>query len=141
MPANASAKTIVLIDDDETVIALFYYMLVREGFKVVPFKSADEALSKLTAKKYKIDLIVMDLMMPGNGGYDTVKKLQEMEPYRNTPVFVVTARSLDSNTVELIRSEQNVNDFFNKPVDSTAFTRRVHEVLKTQKSAPAGDAD
>lgn len=137
MTVEASTKTIVVIDDEDTIIALFYYMLGREGFKVVPFKSADDAYSKLTAKKYKVDLIVMDLMMPGSGGYDTVKKLQESPAYKNTPVFVVSARSLDTETIELIRSEPNVREFYSKPVDHKSFTSRIHEELKTRPSPPA----
>lgn len=137
MPVDASTKTIVLIDDEDTVISLFYYMLEREGFKVVPFRSATDAIAKLSAKRYKIDLIVLDLMMPGMGGYDMVKKLQELEIYRSTPIYILTARNLDGETVEMIRAEPNVKGFYPKPADHKEFTSSVHKLLDTRKSEQA----
>ncbi len=141
MPLNASAKTIVIIDDDDTILSLYYVMLSREGFRVVPFRSATDALSKINAKKYKIDLLLLDLMMPGIGGYDLVKKLQESETYKKVPILVISARTLDPETVELIRNEPNVKEFFSKPVDTSSFPARIHEILDTRRSAPAGDAE
>ncbi len=137
MAIEASAKTIVIIDDDDTVLSLYYVMLSREGFKVVPFKNATDALSKIGVKKYKIDLVLLDLMMPGVGGYDLLKKLQETESYKNVPIFVISARNLDAETVELIRNEPNVKDFIPKPLDTGKFPSMVHELLQTRRSAPA----
>lgn len=127
---SAKTKTILVIDDDPSVRGFLEMALTRDGFKFFEMKSGTEALSKIIPKNFKIDLIVLDLMMPGDGGYDVVKQLQETQ-YKGVPIFIVTAKPLDSSTIELFKEEPNVKEFFSKPISPNEFKKRVHEVLCT----------
>lgn len=133
---NPENKTIVIIDDDDNICAFLYFLLTKEGFKCVPFKNPEEAMKKLMGKFYHIDLIILDLMMPNRGGYDILKELQGTD-YRKVPIFVITARTLDQGTINMIRAESNVEDFFPKPIDPSDFRRRIHIFLKTQPEEQA----
>jgi len=122
---NPESKIIAIVDDDPNICAFFNALLTKEGFKVAVFKNGDDLLNKLSLKSYSLDLVILDLMMPGSGGYDVLKKLQETE-YSEVGIFVVTARQLDKDTINMIRFESNV-----LPKE---FASKVHEILGTDPS-------
>lgn len=128
--AKPSSKTVLIVDDDGTTRDLFEMILTRQGFKTKKAASGDEALAGLQSGRIgKIDLILMDLMMPGSGGFDTLQKLQAVDA--EIPVIVVSAKAIDSETGEMIRSEPNVKGLMQKPVVAAEFAKKVHEVLGT----------
>lgn len=128
---DPESKTILVVDDDETVCGFFEMFLSREGFKVAVVMSGKAALDKLKARIYqKIDLVILDLMMPAPGGYEVLKELQQSD-YQDVPIFIVTARALDDGAVSMLRLESNVREFWRKPVDSQRFKQKIHETLGT----------
>lgn len=132
--ARPSSKTVLIVDDDGTTRDLFEMLLTRQGFKTKKAASGDEALAGLKGGRFgTIDLILMDLMMPGSGGFDTLQKLQGATP-EEIPVIVVSAKAIDSETGEMIRSEPNVKGLMQKPVVAAEFAKKVHEVLGTSSA-------
>ena len=122
-------KRILVVDDDES-ICLFLKMIVeKEGFNVSVCFNGEEAVKAVNMEK--IDLIVLDWMMPVLSGFDVLKLLQE-GPHRTIPVIVITARVTDENTIETIKKEVNVADFEPKPIQTATFIARVHEILRTR---------
>ena len=129
---SPATKRILVIDDDPSTCLFFKSLLSPDGFQLQTTLSGKEGLEHLKLSSSKIiDLIVLDLMMPGYGGYEVLKELQE-PGYQNVPIFIVTARNLDVGTIDMIRSESNVFEFWTKPVDTRKFKSKVHEVLGTQ---------
>ena len=130
-PASPSDKVILVIDDDENVRGLIETTAALQGFKVVTAVNGLDGAKKLAARRP--DLIITDIMMPGQGGYEFLRSLQGTADGR-IPVFVITGSFLDPSTVALIRSEANVVEFVAKPIELTKFAASLHKHLKT---APA----
>src|SRR3989338_5046142 len=110
---GASEKTILIVDDDESICAFLQTLLEKEGYKTEVADKGDSAIKIVESKK--IDLIVLDWMMPILSGFEVLKTLQTDE-HRKIPVVVITARASDRNTIVMIRQEMNVAEFMPKPI-------------------------
>lgn len=129
--ARPQSKIILVVDDEPSTLAYFQTLLSKEGFHVVTSNNSKTVLDKLKSQPAKkIDLIVLDMMMPGPGGYEVVKELQSTE-YANVPVFIITSRKMDSGAISLIKLESNVSGFWSKPVQAYEFVLAVHELMGT----------
>ena len=134
-------KTILMVDDEKTICALFSAMLSAEGFNVKMAYNGKTALDMIKANPPDhFDLIILDMMMPGYGGYEVLKELQQTE-HKDIPIFIMTARQLDSGTIEMLQSESNVSEFWSKPVNTKKFKSRVHFLLDTSPDPGAGKED
>lgn len=125
LPEN---KTIFVVDDDEGVRELITLTLLKEGFRVDSVSTGKEALEKIKANNY--DLIILDLMLPGYGGFEILRELQ-IEGKNNIPVVIITGKYIDRSTQEIIKMEPNVVEFVEKPIKINVFTAIVHKILKT----------
>lgn len=135
--ADPKEKQILVIDDDESICLYLKALFEREGFQVEIRNSGDEGVAFV--KKQKVDLIVLDWMMPVLSGFEVLKLLQTDE-HRDIPVIVITARVTDDSTAEMIRQEMNVVDFVAKPIKHDYLLGRMHQILNTappEKSAPS----
>lgn len=128
-PAAAPGeKLILIVDDDETVRGFLEMSASLQGFRVLTAVDGLDAAAKLESQVP--DLIITDLMMPGQGGYEFLRSLQGTASGR-IPVFVVTGSALDDSTIKMIRAEANVVEFVAKPVKMAKFTAALHRTLKT----------
>lgn len=127
-PAQPKDKLILLVEDDESQLDLVRHLLSKEGFRLSEVSSGRAAMQKV--KEQSPDLIVLDLMLPGLSGYELLRELQAAG-FGDIPVVILTARVMDAKTVELVKSEPNVKEFFPKP-PNVAFTMRLHSLLKTR---------
>lgn len=84
-----SKERILLVDDDSSVREMLTRVLVGEGYLVLPAASGEEGL-KIAAGTH-IDLVLLDLNMPGQNGWDTFERLTADNPL--VPVIIITARS------------------------------------------------
>ena len=130
--ARPADKVVFIVDDDENVRGALEMSAIVEGFQVVTAVNGLDAAAKF--KQREPDLIVTDLMMPGQGGYEFLRSLQAAGSGR-VPIFVITGSFLDSSTIDLIRHEANVVEFFNKPLRMAEFLQALHTHLKTDPSA------
>ncbi len=124
----AGDKTILVVDDDPEMIKLFELTLGKEGFKVFSAKDGADALAQLATRIP--DLIVTDLLMPNQGGYELLRNLQA-EGAGAVPVIVISSGNVKQATIDMIRQEANVLEFLPKPVPMASFTATLHRVLKT----------
>jgi len=122
-------KLILVVDDDETVRSFLETCASLQGFRVLTAVDGIDAGAKLEAQTP--DLIITDLMMPGQGGYEFLRSLQGKTSGR-IPIFIVTGSALDDSTIKMIKAEANVVEFVNKPVKMNKFIAALHAVLKTQ---------
>ena len=127
-PSDPKSKTVLVVDDDASVCELYQMNLSRQGFRSATFYSGDEALKAIKGGRH-FDFILLDLMMPGQGGFDVLKNLQQADP--DTPIFVITARALDPSTFEMINFEPNVKGIFQKPLNMKELNKKLHEILGT----------
>jgi CheY-like chemotaxis protein len=126
--ADPGEKLILVVDDDETVRSFLEMCASMQGFRVVTAVDGLDAGKKLEAQTP--DLIITDLMMPGQGGYEFLRSLQGKASGR-IPIFIVTGSALDDSTIKMIRAEANVIEFVTKPVKMNKFIAALHGTLKT----------
>jgi CheY-like chemotaxis protein len=131
--AAPSEKLVLVVDDDENVRSFIEMSATMEGFQVITAFNGIDAGEKLAQRDP--DLIITDLMMPGQGGYEFLRSLQGSSSGR-IPIFVVTGSALDSSTVAMIRQEANVVEFVSKPINITKFLGDLHKYLKTARPSP-----
>ncbi len=122
-------KLLLVVDDDETVRSFLEMAASLQGFRVLTAVDGLDASAKLESQTP--DLIITDLMMPGQGGYEFLRSLQGSLCGR-IPIFVVTGSALDDSTIKMIRAEANVVEFIAKPVKMAKFIAALHKTLKTQ---------
>ncbi|MFI5346774.1 MAG: response regulator, partial [Elusimicrobiota bacterium] len=126
--ASPAEKLVLVVDDDDGVRSLIEMTAMTQGFQVVTAINGHDATAKLALKP--ADLIVTDLMMPGQGGYEFLRNLQAAGG-AHVPVFVVTGSTLEESTIAMIKQEANVVEFIAKPIRIPAFAAALHKHLKT----------
>ena len=121
-------KKILVIDDDESICLYLKALLELENFAVEDCNNGEDGVR--VVNQGKVDLILLDWMMPVLSGFEVLKLLQTDE-HRDIPVIVITARVTDDTTADMIRQEINVVDFVPKPIKHDYLVSRVHQILNT----------
>ena len=104
------AKTVLVVDDDPTQRRLVQAVLDRDGYQVVHAENGQEALDRLTSGG-GADVVLLDLVMPGLSGLDTLKQARAAGV--RTPVIVLTANAGIEGVVRAMQT--GAQDFFVKP--------------------------
>ncbi len=130
-PGPPGEKLVLLVDDDESLLDLMEHVVKKEGFRTDRAEDGAEALRKTQA--LNPDIIVLDMMLPGLGGYEVLRQLQAAG-HGGVPIIVVTGRQMDAQGVDLIRQEPNVKEFMVKPVRPAMLAAAIHRILNTQPS-------
>jgi DNA-binding response OmpR family regulator len=116
-------KKIFVIDDDENIRELISLYLVKEGYVVEQYESGEKGVQAL--KTSTPDLIMLDIMMPGMDGYDTLKEIRKLG---KTPVIMVTAK--DETFDKVLGLELGADDYIVKPFEPKEMTARVKAVIR-----------
>ncbi|HSB72694.1 MAG TPA: response regulator, partial [Candidatus Methylomirabilis sp.] len=85
-----SRSTILVVDDEVGIARMIQVLLEARGFAALVSHSGDEALERMAAQA--VDLVLLDLMMPGMDGYEVCRRLKADERWRHIPVVMLTAR-------------------------------------------------
>ena len=119
---------LLIIDDDERIRVLLQKFLIKNGYLVSVARDAGHARRILAGLDF--DLIIMDVMMPGEDGVSLTKHLREK---RNTPILLLTAKG---ETVDRIRGlEAGADDYLAKPFEPKELLLRIKNILnKTKKN-------
>nr|CBX30901.1 hypothetical protein N47_E44130 [uncultured Desulfobacterium sp.] len=121
-------ETILLVDDEEPLRRLGYELLNKQGFTVFVAENGEEALEIYRENKKIIDLVILDVSMPGMGGYLCFKELRKMNP--NIKVIIVTGYSDNGKVKEIIKS--GAAGFVGKPYRFTKILNKIQEILDTK---------
>lgn len=119
-------KRILIVDDDEDILDLLQYNLEKEGYEVKILNSSLETLS--IAKKFLPDLIILDIMMPGENGIELCRKLRKKDNFRETYIFFLTARS--ESYYQHAVYHTGGDDYIEKIIGLKALTKKISAVLK-----------
>ena len=126
------SSTILLVDDEDSVQKLLAYPLEREGFRVLQAWDGEEALERFAEEK--VDLVVLDLMLPKLDGLEVCKRLRAES---EVPIIMLTARDDEFDTV--LGLELGADDYITKPFSIREFRSRVRALLR-RAGAPRRDA-
>jgi two-component system, OmpR family, response regulator len=119
-----TATKILVVDDDDEIRSLLQVVLTREGFDVRLAKDAPAARRILGAQT-SVDLIILDIMMPGEDGLSFCERLRETV---DTPVLMVSARGLSVD--RSIGLETGADDYLPKPFERRELVARVKAILR-----------
>ncbi len=115
---------ILVVDDDDKIRSLIKQFLSEKGFIVSSAENAEKA--KLKIEFFNFNLIILDVMMPGQSGYDLTKELKES---KNIPIILLTAKGEVENRIHGL--ELGADDYLGKPFDPKELLLRVKNVIKT----------
>src|ERR687893_2002969 len=122
-------STILLVDDEDSVQKLLTYPLEREGYRVVPARDGEEALTRFAAEH--VDLVVLDIMLPKLDGLEVCRRLRSQS---SVPIIMLTAR--DDELDKVLGLELGADDYITKPFSIREFRSRVRALLR-RASLPA----
>jgi len=126
---NPQKPTILCVDDEEANLKLLENMLVPRGFTVVSAASGSDALRKI--KSQVIDLVILDIIMPGMDGFEVCRRIKEDPKLRNIPVIMITALTAKADRIRGI--EAGAEEFLSQPFDQTEVLARIKILLKLKE--------
>lgn len=122
----ASAKKILLVDDEEDILDLLEYNLKKEGFDVYTASNGMEAVSK--AKEITPDLILLDVMMPEMDGIEACEEIRKIDTLKNTIISFLTARSEDYS--QIAGYDVGADDYITKPIKPKVLISKIKGLLR-----------
>jgi two-component system, OmpR family, phosphate regulon response regulator OmpR len=122
---SSEAPHILVVDDDARLRGLLSRFLAEKGFRVTTAESATEARAKL--RSVFPDLMVLDVMMPGESGLDLITSLRNSH-HQNLPVLLLTARGAPEDRI--VGFEAGADDYLGKPFEPMELVLRIRAMLR-----------
>jgi len=117
---------ILIVDDDNRIRDLLSEYLKENNYIVSTSENADNAKTKLTF--FKFDLIVLDVMMPGQNGYDLTKEIKRKD---EIPIILLTAKNEVENRIKGL--ELGADDYISKPFEPKELLLRIRNIINKRK--------
>ncbi len=127
-----SKENILVIEDEEDILALVHYNLAKEGYTVTPVTSGEDGLK--AAAGQLPDLILLDLMLPGIDGLEVCRRLKKNPDTAAVPVVMVTAKGEEADVVAGL--ELGADDYVAKPFSTKVLLARIKNVLRRREREP-----
>ncbi|ABC23025.1 two component transcriptional regulator [Rhodospirillum rubrum F11] len=128
-PVTEEPPHILVVDDDTRILALLKRFLSERGFIVTAAADAAEARRQLAALRF--DLLVVDVMMPGESGLELTRSIREDS---DVPILILTAMDQPDDRVSGL--ESGADDYLAKPFDPRELVLRVNGILRRLRQAP-----
>jgi DNA-binding response OmpR family regulator len=123
---------ILVVDDDRDVAQSIELALRRRDFRVTLAHSGVEALK--TLRRYRPDLVILDVLMPGMSGFDVCRRLRADPNTVHLPIVFLTARGQEQDRIEGLRA--GADDYLGKPFNLEELILRVNAVLRRVDQGP-----
>jgi two-component system phosphate regulon response regulator PhoB len=121
-----SKEKILVVDDEEDILELVRYNLAREGYAVTCAASGEAALK--SAVSDQVDLIILDLMLPGIDGLEVARRLKQNSGTKDTPIVMLTAKGEEADIVTGL--ELGADDYVTKPFSPRILIARMKAVIR-----------
>jgi len=136
MTESTPAARVLVVDDEQDIVALVTYHLLKSGYRVSTARSGTEALA--AARADRPALIVLDLMLPGMSGYEVLEQLRARDDTRHIAVLMLTARRDEPDRIRGLAL--GADDYLTKPFSPQELVLRVGAILRrTAVTGPAPD--
>jgi CheY-like chemotaxis protein len=122
-----AGSKVLLVDDEEANRDFLGRRLEKRGFTVL--YAADGPTAIAIAAEAQIDVVLLDIMMPGMDGYEVLTRLRERHPPHRLPILMVTARTDSTDVIRAL--ELGANDYITKPIDFEVTLARIGRHLMT----------
>ncbi len=118
-------ETVLIVDDEDMIVEIGQEFLKTFGYKVFVARSGKEALQIYKKKQDKIDIVVLDMIMPDMGGGETYDRLKEINP--DIKVLLSSGYSIDGEATKIL--ERGCNGFIQKPFNIVDLSKKIREIL------------
>ncbi|OGP89908.1 MAG: hypothetical protein A2031_06735 [Deltaproteobacteria bacterium RBG_19FT_COMBO_43_11] len=122
---DRGTETIMLVDDEKIVLQVSREMLESVGYRVYAVGSSQEAIALFTKKRNEIDLVILDMIMPGISGGETFDRLREINP--GIKVLLSSGYSLNGEAQTIM--DRGCKGFIQKPFQIEKLSQKVREML------------
>jgi len=129
------APHLLIVDDDRRIRDLLSRFLAAEGYRVTTAETAADARAKLEGLRF--DLLILDVMMPGESGFDFAKAIRAAA--NNVPILMLTARDAAESRIQGL--EIGADDYLSKPFEPRELSLRIASILKRAQPAAASPAE
>jgi len=120
------AETILVIDDEKMNREFYFGLLKYKGFNVLKAENGEDALEIL--KNAAVDLVLLDVMMPGLSGFDVLKSIRENKKLQSLPVIIITGLADKENRLKGL--QLGADDFISKPFDVDELLAKIESQIK-----------
>ncbi|NOT25350.1 MAG: response regulator transcription factor [Acidobacteria bacterium] len=122
---------ILIAEDDHDIAELISHYLTKAGWSVHVAPTGDKALAYV--RNHEVDVVILDLMLPGMSGFDVCQALRSERATANLPVLMVTARTEEHDRVKGL--ELGADDYISKPFSPNELVARVRAVVRRTRRA------
>jgi DNA-binding response OmpR family regulator len=120
-------KEILIVDDEPGIVVPVQFLMEQQGYKVIITNRGDDALEMIY--KYKPDLVLLDIMLPGIDGYEVCEIVRLNPDYRNVKIIFLTAKGRE---VEIAKGlALGADAYITKPYSNDELVAKVKELLET----------
>lgn len=133
-PLPDDAPHVLVVDDDERIRSLLSKYLSTNGFRVTP--AADAAIARSAMGGLEFDIVILDVMMPGENGLDLARSLKSQS---DVPICMLTAQSEAEDRI--LGLEIGVDDYMPKPFEPRELLLRLQNILKRGKAERPANTD
>jgi DNA-binding NtrC family response regulator len=133
LPLSAVAPTIMVVDDEKNIRRTLGLVLSGEGYHVIEAPSAEDALAILARPDSPVDLIILDIKLPGISGIEMLERMRKDEALREMAVIVISGHASVHDAVQAIKL--GASDFFEKPLNRDRVVVSVQNVIRTARLA------
>jgi len=123
---------ILVIEDEEDILALVHYNLIKSGYQVDCATTGEDGIAKVNA--LHPDLVILDLMLPGIDGFEVCRRMRAQAATSAIPVIMLTAKGEEADVVSGL--ETGADDYISKPFSPQVLKARIQAVLRRQERVP-----
>jgi CheY-like chemotaxis protein len=117
--------TVLLVDDEDMIIDVGKAMLAKLGYRILVASSGKQAIELVADGENGIDLVILDLIMPGISGRKTFDRIREIRPFM--PVMLSSGYAIKDEVTEIM--DRGCNGFIQKPFNISALSKKIRKIL------------
>ena len=124
--SDMSGKSVLLVEDNEMNLEMLARRLTRAGFITIEARSGEESLDLIGTKQ--VDIVLMDLSMPGIGGIEATKRIKKNKKTSSVPIIALTAKAMPGDKEAALMA--GCDDYDSKPVRLNRLISKIEQLIK-----------
>jgi two-component system, OmpR family, alkaline phosphatase synthesis response regulator PhoP len=125
------AKTILIVDDEPSILMTIQFLMKQQGYDVLTAERGEDALDLIS--RYKPDLVLLDIMLPGIDGYEVCEIIRLNPDYGEVKIVFLTAKGHETEIAEGLAL--GADAYITKPYSNVELLAKVKELLQIQNSS------